>query len=83
MQVEEIKDKAAKLEYAEQCLTTLKLELKVNFLDLFIRQRGFSMMPPCPPPTPIFMHKFILRSSCLWYLTDYSFAGCRVKSGEL
>ncbi|KAG6618255.1 hypothetical protein I3842_Q116500 [Carya illinoinensis] len=26
---EEIKDKAAKLEYAEQCLTTLKLELKV------------------------------------------------------
>ncbi|KAB1201094.1 Interferon-induced guanylate-binding protein 2 [Morella rubra] len=26
---EEIKDKAAKLEYAEQCLTTLRLELKV------------------------------------------------------
>ncbi|XP_041026148.1 guanylate-binding protein 1-like [Juglans microcarpa x Juglans regia] len=26
---EEVKDKAAKLEYAEQCLTTLKLELKV------------------------------------------------------
>lgn len=32
VQEEEIKDKAAKIEYAEQCLTTLKLELKVGFL---------------------------------------------------
>lgn len=30
MQEEEIKDKAARIEYAEQCLTTLKLELKVS-----------------------------------------------------
>ncbi len=35
MQEEEMKDKAAKLEYAEQCLTTLKLELKVSVFDLF------------------------------------------------
>ena len=32
VQEEEIKDKAAKIEFAEQCLTTLKLELKVSFL---------------------------------------------------
>lgn len=31
MQEEELKDKAAKIDYAEQCLTTLKLELKVRF----------------------------------------------------
>ena len=31
MQEEEIKDKAAKIEYAEQRLTTLSLELKVSF----------------------------------------------------
>jgi len=32
MQDEEIKEKTAKIEHAEMCLTTLKLELKVNFL---------------------------------------------------
>ena len=31
MQEEEIKDKAAKIEYAEQRLMTLNLELKVSF----------------------------------------------------
>lgn len=31
MQEEELKDKARKIEYAEQCLTTLKLELKVSW----------------------------------------------------
>ena len=38
MQEKEIKDKAAKIEYAEQCMTTLNLELKVSFLDLYIMQ---------------------------------------------
>ncbi|XWS12593.1 hypothetical protein CRYUN_Cryun37aG0103400 [Craigia yunnanensis] len=33
---EEIKDKSAKIEHAEQCLTTLKLELKVSFLYMYI-----------------------------------------------
>lgn len=32
MQDEEIKEKTAKIEHAEMCLTTLKLELKVRFL---------------------------------------------------
>lgn len=32
MQDEEIKEKTAKIEHAEKCLTTLKLELKVRFL---------------------------------------------------
>lgn len=31
MKEDEIKEKSAKIEYAEQCLTTLKMELKVNF----------------------------------------------------
>ena len=38
MQEKEIKDKAAKIEYAEQCITTLNLELKVSLLDLYIMQ---------------------------------------------
>jgi len=33
-QEDELKDKAAKIEQAEQHLTTLRLELKVNLLDL-------------------------------------------------
>lgn len=36
MQEKEIKDKAAKIEYAEQCITTLNLELKVSFSDICI-----------------------------------------------
>jgi hypothetical protein len=32
MQDEEIKEKTAKIEHAEMCLATLKLELKVIFL---------------------------------------------------
>lgn len=34
MQEDELKDKAARIEQAEQHLTTLRLELKVNFLNL-------------------------------------------------
>lgn len=35
LQEEEIKEKNAKIEYAEQRLTTLSLELKVSFETLF------------------------------------------------
>ena len=52
MQEEEIKDKAAKLEYAEQCLTTLKLELKVSVFDLFIKQRKLYITSPHLPTHP-------------------------------
>lgn len=30
-----MKEKAAKIEHAEQCLTTLRLELKVSFFDIY------------------------------------------------
>jgi hypothetical protein len=39
LQDEEIKEKTAKIEHAEMCLTTLKLELKVSFfgfLEVFV-----------------------------------------------
>lgn len=41
MQEEEVKDKVSKIEHAEQCLTTLRLELKVRMFNYF-----FSYMLP-------------------------------------
>lgn len=39
LQDEEIKDRTAKIEYAEQCLATLKLELKVRILFPFVQKQ--------------------------------------------
>ena len=36
MQEDEVKEKNRKIEYAEQCLTTLNMELKVCLLDCLI-----------------------------------------------
>lgn len=41
MQDDLIKEKTAKIEYAEQCLTTLELELKVRFMDAEIIHENY------------------------------------------
>lgn len=96
-QDEEVKEKAAKLEYAEQCLTTLKLELQVSFLDLY--SKGSCIMPViycCLMPLSLLdvlmrsqthsfhaVHVLGCKYDIEWYLTENSFAGCSVQSGEL
>ena len=41
MHEDKIKEKTAKTEHAEKCLTTLKLELKVRFMTIEIIQENF------------------------------------------
>lgn len=43
-QEDEIKDKGAKIERAEQRLTTLSLELKVNFVVLSPYKQAYSLL---------------------------------------
>lgn len=66
MQDEEIKEKNRKMEYAEQCLTTLNLELKVSFLDNYIVAQ-----------TVYVIYEVKLVCTCMKaYVSDKCFAGC-------
>ena len=61
IQEDKIKEKTAKIEHAEQCLTTLKLELKVRFMPAKIIQEN------------CFIYSFAFTSTFISfsYQTDY------------